>query len=212
MRRAMAIPMQTTTHGGPSRARLLRGLAAGSVALATPATALSFLAAPARAASPDGDLAWLRALVGVELLAMDFHPRGVVSGKLGRSAAQVLKRIAGGDIAHNDRLARVLTDAGQTPATAGDIDFTYPKNTFATRGSILKLALRIESLSVGAYLGGLGTVESAELRLLLAQIATSEGQHAGAVARLLGHAAVGNPFPEPLSIDAVSTALDAYES
>jgi hypothetical protein len=207
----MALPMQTTTHDGLSRARLLRGLAVGGVAFATPATALSFLAAPARAATPDADLAWLRVLVGVELLAMDFHPRGVAAGKLGRPATQVLKRIAGGDSTHNERLARVLSDAGQAPATAEDMDFTYPNGTFATAGSILRIALKIETLSVGAYLGALGTVESADLRLLLARVAVSEGQHAAAVARMVGHPAIGNPFPEPRSIDAVSTALDAYE-
>jgi hypothetical protein len=204
--------MQTTTHDNLTRARLLGGLAAGGVAFATPAPALSFLAAPARAATPDADLAWLRVLVGVELLAMNFHPRAVRGGKLHRRTAQLLKRILEGDSAHDERLARVLTDAGQTPATADDIDFTYPNNRFATAGSILKLALKIETLSLGAYLGALGSVESADLRLLVAQIAASEGQHAGTVARMLGHPAVGNPFPEPLTIDAVSTALDAYES
>ena len=209
----MAMPMQTTTtHDTLSRARLLRGLAVGGVALATPATALSFLAGAADAAVPDADLAWLRVLVGAELLSEDFHQRGVASGKLGRSAQQVLKRIAAGDGAHYERVAGVLKDAGQTPATAEDIDFNYPQTTFATGGSILRLGLRIETLSLGAYLGALGTVESATLRLLLAQIAVSEGQHAGAVARLLGHPIASNPFPPPLSIDNVSLALDAFES
>ncbi len=180
--------------------------------LATPATALSFLAGAAGAAVPDGDLAWLRVLVGVELLSEDFHQRAVASGKLGRPAAHVLERIAGGDGAHYDRVAGVLTNAGQTPATADDIDFAYPKTTFAAGGSILRLGLRIETLSLGAYLGALGTVESADLRLPLAQIAASEGQHAGAVARLLGHPIASNPFPPALSIDNVSLALDAFES
>ena len=72
--------------------------------------------------------------------------------------------------------------------------------------------MRIETLSLGAYLGAIGTVESAELRLPLAQIAVSEGQHAGAVARMLGHPIAATPFPMPLSIDLVSQALDAFES
>ena len=209
---AMAMPTQTTTHDTLSRARLLRGLAAGGVALATPATAISFFATPARAAIPDGDLAWLRVLVATELLSEDFHSRAAASGTLSRRAGQVLERIARGDGAHYDRLAGVLTAAGQTPATAGDIDFNYPRATFATGGSILRLGLRIETLSLGAYLGALGTVESADLRLPLARIAVSEGQHAGAVARLLGHPMAASPFPEPRSIDLVSQALDAFES
>lgn len=208
----MAMPTQTITHDTLSRGKLLRGLAAGSVALAAPATAISFFAGPATAATPDADLAWLRVLVAVELLSEDFHQRGAASGKVGRSGVQTLKRIAGGDATHYDRLAAVLTNAGQTPTTADDIDFTYPKTTFAKGGSILRLGLRIETLSLGAYLGALATVESADLRLPLAQIAASEGQHAGAVARLLGHPVASNPFPPPLSIDNVSLALDAFES
>ena len=208
----MAMPTQSTTHDTLSRARLLRGLAVGGVALATPATAISFLAAPAGAATPDGDLAWLRVLVGVELLSGDFHRRAVASKKLRRPAAETLKRVADGDAAHYDRLATLLTDAGQTATAADDIDFTYPNTTFASGGSILRLGLRIEALSLGAYLGALGTVESADLRLPLAQIAASEGQHAGAVGRLLGHPVASRPFPEPLSIENVSRALDAFES
>jgi hypothetical protein len=207
----MAIPMHTTTHDALTRARLLRGLAVGGVALTAPAAALSLLAAPAAAATP-ADLAWLRVLVAVELLSADFNERGVASGKLRRANAQVLRRIAAADRTHYDMLARVLSEAGQTPATADDIDFTYPKNALASGGSILKLGLRIETLSLGAYLGALGTVETASLRLPLAQIAVSEGQHAGAVARVLGHPVARTPFPEALSIDTVSEFLDAYES
>ena len=208
----MAMPTQTTTYDNLSRACLLRRVAVGGVALATPATAISFLAAPARAAAPDADLTWLRVLVAAELLSVDFHSRAAASPALAPRAARVLARIARGDAAHYDRLAGVLATARETPATASDIDFTYPKGTFATTGSILRLGLRIETLSLGACLGALGTVESADLRLPLAQIAASEGQHAGAVARLLGHPVVARAFPEPLAIDVVSEALDAYES
>src|SRR3954453_7802380 len=133
---AMAMPMQmTTTHDHLSRARLLRGLAAGGVVLAAPASALSFFAGPASAAVPDAELAWLRVLVGVELLSEDFHARAVSAGKLGRPTAQVFKRIGAADGAHYARVAALLTDAGQTPATAEDIDFAYPPRTFATSGS-----------------------------------------------------------------------------
>jgi hypothetical protein len=206
------MPVQTTTHDPLSRARLLRGLAVGGVVLATPATTLSFLTGAAQAAVPDADLAWLRVLVGVELLSADFHERAASSGKLRGAGVQVLERLAAGDGAHYDRVAGVLTNAGQTPATAEDIDFSYPKTTFVSGGSILRLGLRIETLSLGAYLGALGTVESADLRAPLAQIAASEAQHAGAVARLLGHPIASNPFPPALSIDNVSLALDAFES
>src|SRR6185312_6154255 len=133
-------------------------------------------------------------LVAVELLSADFHQSAADTGKLGRPATQTLKRIGSADAMHYDRLAAILTNAGQTPTSADDIDFTYPKTTFASGGSMLRLGMRIEGLSLGAYLGALATVESAELRLPLAQIAASEGQHAGAVGRLLGHPVASRPF------------------
>jgi ferritin-like protein len=105
-----------------------------------------------------------------------------------------------------------MTAAGQTPTTSDDIDFSYPRGTFATAASIVKQAEAIEQLVLGAYVGALGNVQTPGLRLSLGQIGASEAQHCGALAALAGRPAIESAFAPALQMGAVSDALDAYES
>src|SRR3954454_18287561 len=91
-------------------------------------TAFAAFAAPGAAASvPDAELAYLRLLVAGELLKTDFETRAVASGKLNPSPAVLLRRMPAADAVHYGGLATRLTTAGQPAATAGDIDFAYPR-------------------------------------------------------------------------------------
>jgi hypothetical protein len=180
-----------------------RSLVAAGAALLMPGAA--------RSAPPDGDLAYLRLLVGAELLAIDFHTRALRSKKLG-SSASTFRRSLADERAHYAALAHLLTSAGQPPATAGDVDFAYPRRSFASRAAIGRLAWRIETLLLGAYLGAVQDVETPELRLPVGQIAANEAQHLSAVAPLAGRRRIGNPFPAALTISAASAALDGFES
>lgn len=192
-----------------SRSALLRR---GGAALLASAAGTSLLAAGASAATPDGDLAYLRLLIGVELLAADFQSRAAASGKLRGGAGAALKQMHGDENAHYAGLAQLVTAAGEVPATADDIDFAYPKESFASQGSILRSAWSIETLSVGAYLGAIENVQTPEIRLPLGQIAANEAQHVSALAAALGRPTIGHAFAPSLSIDDVSTQLDRYES
>lgn len=196
-----------------SRDQLLRraALAGGTVAL--PSSLLSALPSRADAAAPsDNDLAYLRLLVAAELLAADVHARALASAKFSRRSKAVIKKMAADERAHYARLAQLLTAAGQPAATARDIDFSYPKGSFASQPSILKLASEIELLVLGAYVGAIENVEAAESRLPLGQIAANEAQHVGALAALRGHAVIGRAFAASLQIDEASAALDRFES
>jgi hypothetical protein len=77
---------------------------------------------------------------------------------------------------------------------------------------MLKLATSIESLTLGAYLGAVENIQTAQLRLPIGQIAANEAQHVSALADAAGKPIIGRAFPPALRIDAVSSALDAYES
>jgi hypothetical protein len=55
-------------------------------------------------------------------------------------------------------------------------------------------------------------LQAPEVRGPVAQIAANEAQHVSAYAQLLGRPVVGKAFAPTLPIDAVSAALDAYES
>ena len=162
---------------------------------------------------PDGDLAYLRLLIAAELLTIDFQGNALSSGKLQRNGARALfRRIRADEKAHYAHLAALMTAAGQTPATSADIDFTYPKGSFRSRAAIVKLAGRLERLSVGAYVGAVENVETPALRLPIGQIAANEAQHEGALAVLAGRSAIGKAFAPAMQIAAVSDALDEFES
>ena len=196
-----------------NRSGLLRRGAMGGGALVLSGTALGALTGQAGAATiPDNDLAYLRLLIGAELLTADFQAEARASGKLTRSSAAVIQKMGADEKAHYSGLAQLVSAAGQTPTAADDIDFSYPKGSFASEASIMKLAGEIEGLVLGAYLGALENVQTPGLRLPIGQIAANEAQHVGALAALTGRPVIGRAFAPSLQIDAASAALDAFES
>jgi ferritin-like protein len=194
--------------GELSRGRLL---ARGGEVAATVVAASAFggLAARASAAAPDGDLAYARLLVALELLSLDFYTRAIGAG--GGSQLE-LRRGRAAERRHYDVVADVLTDAGQVPATAQDIDFSYPRGSFASSAAVARLGVRLESLSLGAYLGAVRSLQTPLYREHAARAAASEAQHLSVFAGAVGGRRLGPPMPAALSIDRVSNALDAYTS
>jgi hypothetical protein len=196
-----------------SRAGLLRRGAAGGGALLLSGSAVSAFAGTAAAAGvPDGDLAFLRLLIGAELLAADFQTQALASGKLSSKSTALVKQMLADEKAHYTGLANLLTGAGQIPATADDMNFAYPKGSFDSEASIMKLAATLEDVTLGAYLGAVENVQTAQLRLPIGQISANEAQHQSALAAASGRPPIGHAFGPALSIAAVSGALDAYES
>ena len=190
-------------RGGAGAAAVLAGSALGGV---LPSTA-------AAADTPsDADLAYARLLVGVELLAIDFYSNAIDSKQLTGAAQGNLRRAREDEKRHYASLAAILDGAGQTPATAEDIDFTYPRRSFSSRRSIARLGSKLEALFLGAYLGAVDGYEAASLKQLAARAAASEAQHLSVLAGAAGGSRFGAAFPRPLTIDRVSDALDAYTS
>jgi hypothetical protein len=191
-----------------NRAGLLRTGVGGGAAL----LGLGVWAERAAAAVPDVDLSYLRLLVATELLKADFATQAIASGKLGTPAAGIVRHMHAADHAHYTGLAALMNDAGQRPATADDIAFSYPRGTFASARSAATLAWKLTSLTLGAYLGALEQVQTPTIRLPLGQIAANEAQQQSALAPLVGRQSIGSAFAAALPIDAVSAALDHYES
>lgn len=177
------------------------------------AAAAAVLAPSALADAPaDADLAQARLLVAVELLLADFYARALKAARFAAPGHDDLRRALFNETEHLATVSGILTGAGQTPATAADIDFSYPAGAFDSRGSIARLALELERLALGAYLGAVAAVQAQSLKLPLAQIAACEAQHVSVfAAEATGHA-LGGSFGEPLSIDDASNALGRYTS
>ena len=189
------------------------GLLARGVVLLASGSAVATLAAPARAAAPpDVDLAYLRVLIGAELLKSDFHQKAIASKRLAAKPARLIRQLLADDKAHYSGLAGLLNAVGQVPATSDDIDFSYPHGSFASQASIVKLGHALATTALGGYLGALENVQTSQFRLPIAQVAANEAQQAGAYAQLLGRPVVGSAFAASLQIDALSAVLDAYES
>jgi rubrerythrin len=163
-------------------------------------------------APPDSDLAYLRLLVGAELLAIDFQTKALATKKLNASLRATFRRLLADEKAHYAGLSKLLVDAGQVSTGPGDVDFAYPRGSFATRTAIARLGWRIESILVGSYLGAIESVVTPEVRLPIGQIAANESQHLSTLGPSARKGRIGRAFPTALSIEAASAALDVFES
>jgi Ferritin-like domain len=198
------------SHGLSRGALIRRGALGGAGVLGS---SVGLVAAPtAAAAIPDGDLAYLRVLLALELLLAEYEGQALSSGKLGRRSTALMQQLRRDDLAHAAGLSDLLSGAGQTPTTADDIDFSYPRQGFSSQGAIVKLGWSLSRLAVGGYLGAVEKLETSQLRGPIAQIAANEAQHLSALAQLQGRPLVGKAFAASLSIDAVSAELERYES
>ena len=130
-----------------SRAQLFaRGAKGGAAILVTGAATGFFVGSATADAIPDGDLAYARLLVGVELLASDFYAKAISSKQFSGDTLTYLKRAMFNEQEHYQSMAGILTGAGQTAATAEDFDFSYPKGSFASKLSVAKLGVTLETV------------------------------------------------------------------
>jgi hypothetical protein len=194
-----------------TRAQLLSRGARGGTALLVGGAAFAQLAERAAADPlPTADLAYTRLLVGAELLASDFYQRAVAASNAGPAVMKYLKKAYANEQEHYHSVAGILSGAGAVAAVAADIDFTYPKDAFASQRSILALAEELESIVLGTYLGAIGGMQTSSLKQGIAQIAACEAQHLSYMSVQNGGKAFSVSFPPALTIDQASAAMDAF--
>jgi len=192
---------------------ILRGAKGGAALFLTGSLAGSLVdSAVAADTVPDSDLAYARLLVGAELLGLDFYMRAIASKRLSGDALGSLKRARLNERGHYNRIAEILSGAGQTPAVASDFEFSYPRGAFASKASIARLGVRLEATFMGAYLGAVEGLQTSALKQPVAQIAANEAEHLSVFRRLSGRSPIGIALPRPLTIDEASNALDAFTS
>jgi ferritin-like protein len=193
-----------------TRAQLFSRGARGGAALAVGGVVLGqFVGTAAADPLPDLDLAYARLLVAAELLASDFYGKAIGANKTGAKVSKYLQRAYVNEQEHYQSVAAIVSGAGLTPAVSSDIDFAYPKGTFDTEGSITKVALQVENLMLGAYLGAVDGLQTNPLKVGIARIAASEAQHVAYLSTIKGRPAFV-AFPDTLTIDQASSAMDAF--
>jgi hypothetical protein len=195
-----------------NRGQFLSGGAKSGAALLVAGTAALQLTDTAAAALPSGDTAYVRLLVGAELLASDFYTQAINASVAGPTVTKYLKLAYFNEQQHYQSIAGILTGEGVTPAVSSDITFSYPAGTFATEESIIGFAKQLEASVFGAYAGAIGAIQTTSLLTGLAQIAACEAQHLSYFTTVSGGRAFSVSFPPALTIQQASNAFAAYSS
>ncbi len=188
-------------------------LARGGLAVAT-AGGLSALFAPAAGAGVEEDLASVRLCSAAEVVGISFYTQGLDSDLFKGVERKSLKRALFNEGEHLAALNQTLSKAGDTATAAGygDLEISFPDGTFTKRETFAEVGVLLENLHVGAYLGAVEAMGSADIRAALSRIAVCEGEHLSAVSSLAGFSPVGNSFPAPLDIEQASEALSPFLS
>jgi len=194
--------------------------ARGGAALVLGGAAAGVLAANADANPPAAsigavaasDLANVRLLVGVELLMVDFYTEAVASKHLSGGALADARLALVNEGEHYKYLAAVVGSTNVAALTAADVNFTYPSGAFFTAASVTQLAITLEELALGAYLGVAGKIANPVVAGAVGQITVNEAQHLAALLVRTGLPAYHQAFPDPLTIEEASDALAAYTS
>jgi hypothetical protein len=194
-----------------TRAELFSKSARVGAALLVAGSAASLLA-PIAAADPlsDNDLAYVRLLVGTELLGIDFYTRAVDAKKLSPQGQKYLKAALTNEKEHYQSVAAILSGAGLLPAVSSDIDFVYPKGSFDTVASVTKLAAQLETAFLGAYLGAVSGMQSSALLANMGRIAANQAQHLSAFQNMLFGKPINVSVPPAMTIQAVSAVMDGF--
>jgi hypothetical protein len=161
---------------------------------------------------PAGDLAYVRLLVGWELLTIDFYTHALGSGHLDRVTGDAARLVLANENAHYTYLAGVLAGAGDVALTAADVNFSYPAGAFYTARSVKRLAVTLEGFALGTALGAGGNVVTPALQSAIAQMAANEAQHLSVLSLRAGRSAFHDAFPATMTMEDSSNALDQYTS
>jgi rubrerythrin len=188
--------------------------ARSGAAVAMGAIGAGLLVDNAAAAGPltDLDLAVARLAVAAEILAIEFYTEAIASKQLTGADLKYLNRALFNEEEHLTAMSQIITGAGGTPSTADDFTITFPKGSFASRSSIAKLGLALETGFVGTYLGAVDEVTPEDMKTTAARIAANEAQHLSVFSAMVFGQPVGVSFPLPIDLETASDLLDEFMS
>lgn len=180
-----------------------------AVAGAGAAIGSSIFSRKAFAQSSGGDLDIANFALTLEYLEGEFYTLAVDSGVLSGSALGVVTNLRDHELAHVDALIGLIEQFGGTPVAKPE--FTFPPESLASQQGVLDLAITLEPVGVGAYLGAAPLIQDPDVLAAAGSIAGVEGEHVVAVNNLLGVVPPANQaFPEALTQDQVLAAVAPF--
>jgi Ferritin-like domain len=195
-----------------SRTQFLSRTAKGGIAFTVSGGALGAGASPAVAAVGQGDVPVVMLAVAAELLGAELYTQLLAAKLFTAHEQRAFERARFNEGEHYAALAKTLADAGQTPAQAGDFDFTFPRGTFSTRNKAARLGMELETIFLGVYLGGVPSLLDSVTRSVFARIAANQAEHLSLFTRIGLDKPIGPSFPLGLSLEEASVALDPFVS
>ena len=187
-----------------NRAEFFSRGAKGGLALIAGGSLLAATSGPAFAQS-GGDPAIAGLAATAELLAIDFYGRALRSRRFRGDERDYLREARVNERDHYKALANVLGSSAPK-----DIRFRYPDGVFASRRSIARLGVALETAFVGAYLGAVTALQSNDLKGVAASIAVNEGQHLSVFSEILRDDPVGPSFPKAIAADQALAAVRPF--
>lgn len=162
--------------------------------------------------APTGDLDIVRFALTMERLEAAFYAQVVAAHQkrayLPPRAFELTQKIALAEADHVAALEAVLTGAGQILPDA--TTYQFPNQVFISPITYAWFAYTLEEIGIGAYLGAVGSIQSAEIRGAAASIYGAEAQHAAILRTFAGFDFAPRYYEAPLSVEQVTQLITPY--
>ena len=195
-----------------TRAQLFSRGVKGGAALLVAGSAASLLA-PVAAADPlsDNDLAYVRLLVGTELLGIDFYSRAIDAKKLSATGQKYLKAALANEKEHYQSVAGILERRGARTRCrrrhrlrVSERPVRHGRRDHEARGQARdRVPRRVPGRRRAACSRTCSSAGSA-------RIAANQAQHLSVFQNMLFGKPINVSFPQAMSIQSVSDVMDTF--
>ena len=171
---------------GSTRREAVRTGVAGAGVIAGAAAIPALMRAASAFAQTGGDAAVLEAAIALEQTAVTAYDSAHGSGLLEQGLLPLMRRIRDQEQEHADALSEALEDIGGTPPRPPGASEVEGLGSLRSREALLRFAIELEEMAVGAYLDAHTRLQSPALLRTVTQIMANEGQHLVVLRQALG--------------------------
>ena len=159
----------------------------------------------AQSSSGSGDVAIGNFALTLEYLESTFYNKGVDSGLLSGEFLSYFTAVRDHENEHVKALKGILGSAA-----VSEPQFTFPQSAFQSETAFAQLALKLETVGVGAYLGAAPMISSDSILEAALTIYGVENEHVAAIQNLLNVSTPPMPFVMPLTKQQVLNAIAPF--